>query len=863
MSLPAGTHLGPYEILSLLGAGGMGEVYRARDGRLGREVAVKVLPASLSKDADRLGRFEQEARATGQLDHPNILAVHDLGTHEGCPYVVTELLEGETLREKLKAGELAPRKAVDYARQIAHGLAAAHEKGIVHRDLKPENLFITRDGRVKILDFGLAKLTHPEGARGGETSLPTTPVATDPGVVMGTVGYMSPEQVRGKATDHRSDIFALGAILYEMLSGRRAFHCDSNAETMSAILKEDPPEISGTTRHVSPGLEAILNHCLEKDPEQRFQSARDVAFALEAVSGVSGASQAQQALAEVRPRKAVWSLASGLAVLACLGVAFVLGRRSGERQAPTFQQLTFRRGTVWSARFTPDGQSILYSAAWEGKPPELFTTRRESPESARVDLPSSDLLAISSSGELALLLRPTSLSRFFYTGTLARAPIAGGAPREVLEDVQYADWSPNGRELAVVKTSGPRQKYTLEYPMGRVLYETAGWISHARISPDGEHVAFLDHAIALDDRGAVAVVDRAGKKTRLSADYSSADGLAWSPGRREIWYTAAEAGNNRVLWAVTLSGRRRLVTRVPGALTLQDISPSGQVLLTRDAQRRGIMGLVPGATTERDLSWLDWSFARAISPDGKTILFDEQGEAAGAKYFAYLRKTDGSPAVRLGEGYGVALSPDGKSALSIVPYASPPRVVLLPTGAGEAKPLTSAPFEARWAGWLPNGKRVFILGHEPSHGDRLYVQELEGGKPKAITPEGAGEGIPSFFPSADGRSVLTRDPDGNARIYPVEGGEGRLVPFLTREDIPIRWTAGGRKIFVTQPMQRPLKVYQLDLVTGRKLLWKSIMPSDGAGVTSVGPLMMTPDARYYVYSYTRYLSDLYVVEGLK
>ena len=326
LTLSPGSRLGPYEVVSAIGAGGMGEVYRAKDSRLGREVAVKVLPASFSDDSDRLRRFEQEAKAAGLLNHPNITTVYDIGSHEGAPYVVSELLEGETLRAALSGGRLSPRKATDYALQMAHGLAGAHEKGIVHRDLKPENLFVTKDGRVKILDFGLAKLTHTE-VGGHATNLPTATVGTEPGVVLGTLDYMSPEQVKGLAVDHRSDIFSFGAILYEMLSGRRAFHAGSAAETMSAILKEDPPDLSATNQSIAPGLERIVRHCMEKNPEQRFHSAHDLAFDLEALSDVvSPASAPRPARATLRT---VWLIA-GAAALAAFGAAFLLLRpRSG------------------------------------------------------------------------------------------------------------------------------------------------------------------------------------------------------------------------------------------------------------------------------------------------------------------------------------------------------------------------------------------------------------------------------------------------------------------------------------------------------------------------------------------------------
>src|SRR6266700_2079569 len=287
--LSAGTRLGRYEIRSQIGAGGMGEVYRAYDPKMNREIAIKILPAAFSADKERLARFEQEAQAAGSLNHPNILAIYHIDTHDSAPYIVAELLEGETLRERMGGMALAQRRAIGYGLEIANGLAAAHAKGIVHRDLKPDNIFITKDERAKLLDFGIAKLTQADGGQ-SQTDIPTRRVNTDPGVVIGTAGYMSPEQVRGQAVDHRSDIFSFGAILYEMLSGRRAFHGESAADTMSAILKEDPPDLSDTNQNVSPALERLVNHCLEKDPESRFHSASDLAFALEAISGASGAS---------------------------------------------------------------------------------------------------------------------------------------------------------------------------------------------------------------------------------------------------------------------------------------------------------------------------------------------------------------------------------------------------------------------------------------------------------------------------------------------------------------------------------------------------------------------------------------------
>ncbi len=323
MSLSPGSRLGPYEILAPIGAGGMGEVYRARDPRLGREVAIKVLPGELSADRERLSRFEQEARAAGALNHPNVVAVYDVGTHEGISYLVSELLEGETLRALLASGPLPPHKGIDHALQIARGLSAAHGKGIVHRDLKPENIFITRDGRAKILDFGLAKLTQIEKPGAGDTNLPTTPAATEPGVVLGTLGYMSPEQVRGQPVDHRSDIFSFGAILHEMLTGQRAFHGPTAADTMSAILMREPPVLSRADANIPPGLDRVVRHCLEKDPAQRFHSAHDLAFDLEALSGPAAAAPARLSGEKVR-RLAPARILAALIILAISAAALAL-----------------------------------------------------------------------------------------------------------------------------------------------------------------------------------------------------------------------------------------------------------------------------------------------------------------------------------------------------------------------------------------------------------------------------------------------------------------------------------------------------------------------------------------------------------
>src|SRR6202521_1467571 len=448
MALSSGTKLGPYEIQAPLGAGGMGEVYRARDTRLGRDVAIKVLPEALANDADRLRRFEQEARTIAALNHPNILGIHDIGAHDGAPFLVSECLEGQTLREKLKSGPLPMRLAIEYALGIAQGLAAAHEKGIVHRDLKPENVYVIRDGRVKVLDFGLAKLVSPEESH--ETEVTLTSPATLPGMVMGTVGYMSPEQVRGAPTDARSDIFSFGAVLYEMLTGKRAFKRDTSAETMTAILREEPPEVNSTGWQGPLGLQRILGRCLEKNVERRFQSASDLAFAIESLSGTSSstaAASATSATAIVEPPKArrVWLIgAAALGLLAMGAAVWTLARWSSAKPQPKFTRVTYQQGYPSNARFAKDGQTIVYSAQWNTDPIQVYSVRMEFPQSTKVDLPSAALLALSASGDLELAVNPVHESWFMY-GTMAQAQMAGGPPRAQENEVIAADYAPDGK----------------------------------------------------------------------------------------------------------------------------------------------------------------------------------------------------------------------------------------------------------------------------------------------------------------------------------------------------------------------------------------------------------------------------------
>lgn len=861
MSLPAGTQIGPYEIVSLLGAGGMGEVYRARDSRIGREVAVKIIVSSFASDPKRLRRFEQEVRASGALNHPNILSIYDVGTHDESPYLVSELLEGQTLRERLEASALPLKKTIDYALQISRGLATAHEKGIIHRDLKPENLFVTKDGRVKILDFGLAKLTYREASNEKHSNLETSP-GTESGVILGTIGYMSPEQVRGEIADHRSDIFSLGTILYEMLSGRRAFAGETAVEKMNAILKEDPPPLSQTNRKIPPAMERIVHHCLEKNSEERFRSAHDLAFALEALSEFSGMSSVSVAPETTRRRflpvavAFLISVAIALAFFVGKKTGFVSGKNVGEQRGantelPTFERITFRRGVIESARFASDGHTIVYTAAWEGGPMEIYSAFPESPEARPLGFLNARILSMSAAGEMAILLHFTPEA----WGTLARVPLSGGAPREILEDIHGADWSPDGKNLAVVRRVGGRNR--LEFPIGKVLYETSQHMDDPRVSPAGNLVAFLENT----DKSSVIVVDLAGKRRILSSGWEYFRGLAWSPESDEIWFAASRTGYSKDLVAVSLSGKERLIYRMTAELYIADISKSGRVMVRVSDSRTAINGLAPGETKERDLSWLDWSICTDLSSDGKTLLFLEHGEGSGENISTYLRNTDGTPAIRLGEVRGQALSPDGKWLIagnSKVPHT---QLLLIPTGPGESRTLTPDTIkEYRWAGWLPDGKRIICSGNEQGHSARLYVQEIGGGKPRAISPEGVGRG--SISP--DGKFVASVGHDQKLMLYPVDDGEPHVTPVaVTAEDTLITWSADGRSIYMYKKGEVPTRVYRADISTGRKELWKTLLPADPAGVSDLSHVVMTPDAKSYAYSYTRTLSDLYLVDGLK
>jgi Tol biopolymer transport system component/predicted Ser/Thr protein kinase len=857
-----GESLRHYRIEAKLGAGGMGVVYRALDTHLDRSVAVKVLPSTAVANADRRARFSQEAKSASALSNRHIVTIFDIDTGQvdGQPvdFIAMEYVAGKTLDRLIGRKGMRLNDALRYAIQIADGLAAAHSAGIVHRDLKPANVIVNEQGEVKILDFGLAKLTEaeePDVFAATQSVHVDALLKTEVGTIIGTVAYMSPEQADAHAVDARSDIFSFGAVLYEMLTGRRAFGGDSKLSTLASVLHSEPAPMSQTGPGIPRDVERIISRCLRKDPQRRWQSMADVKVALEDVLDEleSGKLGAGGAATPTKPRGGFRVLLWPALILIALGAGVYGGWRVLRPAQPVFERLTYRRGEIPSAKFSPDGQTVVFSAQWASEPTNIFSMRPGSREYRPLDLPEGRILSISSTGEMAILLGATTNGT---AGTLARVPLSGGAPREILENVEDADWSPDGANLAVTRRVGARNR--IEYPIGTVRYESDGRSPELlRVSPGGDRIAFFEPDNDLGDY-TVTVLDMTGHKRALSRGWQVLGGLVWSTNGAEIWFGGAKAGGEPALRAVSLAGRERMLAEPPATMIIDDVARDQKVLVTVVDTRMGISGMSSGAKQERDLSWFDVSRIFDISADGNTILFEELSYGKPRNPAIYVRKTDGSPAVRLGDGNRPALSPDGKWVACILNNGPKTELTLLPTGAGEARNISTPGMHYERVEWFPDGKTLLFTGNQEGRRMRTYLQDVSGGRPMPVT----GEGVPAARVSPDGKYV-TAVAGGKLNVLPIAGGEPKAVLDIQPGESVLRWSADGRSLFLRQMVGlTAAKINRLDLASGREEPWKELKPADPVGV-QIYDVVVTPDGNSYAYSFQRDICTLYLVSGLK
>jgi dipeptidyl aminopeptidase/acylaminoacyl peptidase len=833
----------------------MGEVWKARDGKLRREVAIKTLPPALASDPDRLARLEREATSLAAVSHPNIAAIYGLEEHAGTRYLVLELVDGETLAERLTRGPIPVKQTLEIALQIAEALDAAHERGVIHRDLKPDNVMLMPDGRVKVLDFGLAKNLTPVGARAPTESV----LKTELGMIMGTAPYMSPEQARGEPAGPQTDIWSFGVVLYEMLTGVSPFARATTAETLARVLEAEPDfeRLPATT---PTSARQLVRRCLEKERRRRVKHAGDVRIGVEdALAEPSTGAAPPLARAGISRRATL----TGGAALGLLGAGFggaeLVARRAQPLAVPSYQRLTFRRGMIRTARFGPDFQTILYGALWDGDVCRVYTVRPDSPESAALPLPPATPLAVSISGELALALG-THFRGVMPYGTLARVPLAGGGPRELEENVKYADWSPDGRYLAIVRLVGDHDQ--LELPAGTILAEPdapGGGFSFPRISPRGDAVAVFELIAPGNLFGRVVIVDRSGVKRAISPYYFNVFGLAWKGD--EVWFTAADELPlfRNTIYAMDASGAVRIVGRVPGNTSLHDIAPDGRALIAQTDDRGGVTVRVPDEAAERDLSWLDAPVLADISADGRRILFSETGVGGGPRLSTYLRGTDGSLAVRLGDGFAQALSPDGRWAI-VVPDRELPHFDVIPTGPGQVSRLERPGLKLLRARWLPDGRNVVVLAQPREGWPRLYVLDVAGSTMRPVTPDGLVVGYGGWSVSPDGAMVAVSTGHG-PELFPIAGGESLRVPSGSDRWTVVGWIESG--LLVSEDPAAGGTVFLIDPATGRRDTWADFQPQDPAGIMNMnlGALVVTPDGRGYGYSWHRAMSDLYLVEG--
>jgi len=842
-----GKHIGPYQVTELIGKGGMGMVFKARDTQLNRSVAIKALPSDRLTDPERKRRFLQEAKATSALNHPNIVTVHGITQEHGIDFIVMEYVSGKTLDQLIPNKGLSLKQAVKYGLAIADAVSAAHLAGIIHRDIKPSNIMITEQGRVKVLDFGLAKLAEP--GQPAEKGL-TEALTTKAGMVFGTAGYMSPEQAEGKPADARSDIFSFGALLYQLVTGQRAFPGDNVITILAAVIHQEPAPVGSLAPRAPRELEWVITRCMKKDPDQRIQHMVDVKIALEEV--LERVEAPSGPLPIIRPRRP-WLVPALIAVLLGLLAGGWLSLRLLRKEPVSFQRLTYRYGDVFNSKFAPNG-SIVFSAQWEGSQPTLYSAQPGNREARDLGLPSGNIQSISPSGELAILIGAADMGTY---GTLARVPLAGGAPRPVLDNVWLADWGSGGNSLAVVRTENGHQR--VEYPIGTVLYETQALRPPVflHVSHRGDQVTFFD--FTNDGDYSLMVVDANRKSRVLSRLWRAVGGAAWSPDDKEIWFGGGRAGTDPALWAVSLSGRERPLLQIAGWPVLQDVTPDGRMLVTNTESRIGIRCLAPGAAEERDLAWLDASSIWDMSNDGSEIVFVELSSGEGRNTAIYLRRTDGSPAVRLGYGARPSLSADGKWVACVRRERDTAQLLLLPTGAGEEKLVSTGAIQPEHVAWFPNGQRLLLTGNEPNQPPRSYVLDLATSRINPVTEPG----LRASAISPDGQFAAVIS-GGKLILHSVTGARDIAAGAVEPNVSVIRFSGDGHYLFLqrAQGKRRIAAILRMDVRTGHQEVWRELKLVDPAALY-YGTARVSADGKSYAFSFQRDLATLYLLKGVK
>ncbi len=850
-----GRTIAHYEITGLLGKGGMGEVYRARDTKLGREVALKMLPAEMSRDPERLARFDREARTLATLQHTNVASAYGLEDTPEARFLVMELVEGEGLDALMARGPVPLAQARQIAAQIACGLDAAHEKGIVHRDLKPANIRITKDGTVKVLDFGLAKGWGGGDAADIANSPTMTGHATMQGIILGTAGYMSPEQARGQEVDKRSDIWAFGVIVWEMLTGQRLFEGSTTSDVMAGVLRAEINH-GALPADTPASIRRLLRRCLEREAKHRLRDIGDAALELGETRDDAPVAAAPATTSGSRNRPLLAAVLAVVIVGAVFATWAVTRRTAGsgaEQPVISFDQKTFDQQVIYNARFLPGGQGIVYSGAEFGNRPSLMYLSGSAAVPRRIGPDDTHLLAVSKDGELAVLVDAKYNHHRVLTGTLASMSL-DGAPRPLLENVRDADWGPND-QMAVARTVAGVDN--LEYPIGNVLYETSGYVSDLRVSPDGKQVAFLDHQWRGDDRGRLKVVDASRKVVTLSDDYWAVEGVTWTLDGRDILFCGTITGIKIEVLSVNLGERRvHRAMGCPSLITILDLDPQGNWLVIDEMNIHGVAARPAGADHDIDLTWLDSCWAANLAPDNRTLVFTNG--RGGPNYAVAARTVDRSPLITLGEGAVQEVSPDGAWVSALV--ATPSRLVVYPLGTGSPHVLeTGSVVQFQRAQWFPDSKHVFFTGNEASGPLRCYRQAIAGGPPELLGVQGAES---YALLTLDGTAVLGQSSDAKWQLFPLAGGQPRPVTGLRAADEICAWNREGTAVYVTEQNNVPMHFIRVDLASGRREAAFTLGPESVPGLGRLnfpGPVL--DPARGYAYGFQKTLSQIHVVRG--